>query len=145
MNKIKITLLICTIVLLWPVISPAQMTIKKRSQSRATMTYKPVEVFVFSTLHVNCNYYYIWKGIPSTYGTVWVDICKADKSSCSGGLTKSNSGVASFKTNMGMAGKNHVIKVYTQDRKFSGYSNPFFVDGMLPQCCPDGRTLPPCD
>jgi hypothetical protein len=132
------------LLLLLPGLAVGQRFMKKAPAAKK-FSVKQVEVFIFSPLHVNCNYNYIWRNIPSTYGTVWVDICKADRSSCSGGITKSNTGAASFKTTMGMAGSSYVLKVYTQDRKYIGYSNTFFVDGMLPQCCPDGRSMPPCD
>lgn len=144
MTKTKTVMLLITGLLVFPALSSAQ-SLKRRVTPRAAMSVKPVEVYTFSTLHVNCIYNVIWKDIPKSYGTVWLQICKDDKSTCGGPFPKSNSGAASFKTDTSMADQRLVIKVYTQDKKYSGYSNSFFVNGMLMQCCPDGRTLPPCD
>jgi hypothetical protein len=86
-----------------------------------------------------------WYGIPeNTYRYVWLEICKADKSSCGGGFSVSNKGrYYDFRTDASMVGKDWIFKVYTQDRKYTGYSNAFFVDGMLPPCCADGWHIPP--
>ena len=143
MNTTKMMVLLLGIILLSSTVSLAQ---NFRMKSRTKVTTKPVEVSTWSTLHVNCQYNVIWQGIPKSYKNVWLQICKAsNKSSCGGAVAKSNTGGASYKTDTSMTNQNLVIKIYTQDKKYTGYSKNIFVDGMLMQCCPDGKTLPPCD
>ena len=94
---------------------------------------------------VNCRTTIKWYGIPQSYGTVWLRACRSDKSNCGGDFPISNSGsYYKFRPDDSMTGHDWVIKVATQDEKYAGFSNSFFVDGMLPGCCSDGVALPPC-
>ena len=70
------------------------------------------------------------------YRTVWTQICSADKKSCGGAITTrySKPCVITVKPDDTMAGKDWRLKVYTDDKRYVGYSLPFFVDGMLPVC-----------
>ena len=70
------------------------------------------------------------------YRTVWTQICSADKKSCGGAITArySKPCIITVKPDDTMAGKDWRLKVYTDDKRYVGYSLPFFVDGMLPVC-----------
>ena len=70
------------------------------------------------------------------YRTLWTQICTADKKTCGGAITErySKPCVITFKPDDTMTGKDWRLKVYTDDKRYIGYSSKFFVDGMLPVC-----------
>ena len=81
-----------------------------------------------------CDLEMMWLDVPSKYRQVWLEVCKPNKNSCGGSFPMRNDGLHVFKPDASMAGKNWIIKVYTKDKKCIGFSNKFFIDGMLPSC-----------
>jgi hypothetical protein len=152
MNMTKILVLLLGMTLLLPAAALSQNL--KTTPKAATRAMAPIKVSVHSSwqvnsvqIGVNCGVAVEWQSIPNTYRYVWLQVCKADKTACGGAFTiKNNWLYMDFRPDTSMAGQEWVIKVYTQDKKYTGYSNKFFVDGMLPPCCADGLHVPPhCD
>ncbi len=146
----KCTCLLLALLLCLPVLVSAQgLNIKQfRKPVTAPLTVQINNILkdkIEIQFRVNCRAEIRWYGAPKTYGTVWLSVCKPDKKICGGGFPVRNAGAYSeFRPTQSMTGQDWVIKVSTEDKKYNGFSNTFFVDGMLPPCCADGWLLPPC-
>ena len=139
MNTRKIFFILLASSILFPAMASSQMPKFKQKPKRA---YAAVQVEVFEQwdvqkskpIRVNCLSAITWKGVPASYGTVWLQICKPDKRSCGGRFPTRNDGQYEHKFGISEAGEEWVVKVYTQDNKYKGYSRVFLVDGMATPC-----------
>lgn len=156
MYKTKILILLAGITLLLPASILSQPLMVKPKAAKTTIPAQiaiaPVNVSIQnihdssnrSMLRIKCKTKIKWSIIPSQYANVWLQVCKSDKSSCGGAISVKNSGIyGEFRADTSMVEKDWVIKLYTNDKKYTGYSNKFTVNGMLQQCCPDGNLIEP--
>ena len=145
----KCVCLLLTSLFCLPVCGFAQgLSIKQFRRAVAPITVqinKILNAGMEKQFRVNCKTEIKWNGVPKAYGTIWLSVCKPDKKTCGGDFPVRNIGAyTAFRSTQSMTGQDWVIKVATQDKKYAGFSNTFFVDGMLPHCCADGWLLPPC-
>ena len=142
MKMAKIFVLLIGTMFLMPTVGSSQ---NLKIKPGATRFIAPVKVYTDSPKRVNCKSQTRWNGVSRTqYRTIWLQVCRSDKTSCGGAFSTRNDGYYyDFRPDISMAGKDWLIKVFTQDKKYIGYSNVFSINGMLQPCCDDGWHVPP--